>query len=123
MKNNKLIVYKENILVKIRNFIKRLMGKNKVSSDKEFNENQSISNITSNVFFENIQIKDNSEERKIKSLQIQYDNGEIDEDDLSEDDVNKIIKLYEEETEQLNQDTLQRKIHIQNMLKELKYNN
>ena len=59
----------------------------------------------------------------IKSLQIQYDNGEIDEDDLSEDDVNKIIKLYEEETEQLNQDTLQRKIHIQNMLKELKYNN
>ena len=91
--------------------------------DKEFNENQSISNITSNVFFENIQIKDNSEERKIKSLQIQYDNGEIDEDDLSEDDVNKIIKLYEEETEQLNQDTLQRKIHIQNMLKELKYNN
>ena len=58
MKNNKLIVYKENILVKIRNFIKRLMGKNKVSSDKEFNENQSISNITSNVFFENIQIKD-----------------------------------------------------------------
>lgn len=123
MKNNKLIVYKENILVKIRNFIKRLMGKNKVSSDKEFNENQSISNITSNVFFENIQIKDNSEERKIKSLYIQYDNGEIDEDDLSEDDVNKIIKVYEEETEQLNQDTLQRKIHIQNMLKELKYNN
>ena len=72
MKNNKLIVYKENILVKIRNFIKRLMGKNKVSSDKEFNENQSISNITSNVFFENIQIKDNSEERKIKSLQMMW---------------------------------------------------
>lgn len=123
MKNNKLIVYKENILVKIHNFIKRLMGKNKVSSDKEFNENKSISNIPSNVFLENIQIKDNSEKKRIKKLQLQYDNGEIDEDDLSEEDVNKIIKLYEEETEQLNQDTLRRKIHIQNMLKELKYNN
>ena len=94
MKNNKLIVYKESILVKIHNFIKRLMSKNKVSSNKEFNENQSISNIHSNVFFENIQIKDNAEERRIKKLQLQYDNGEIDEDDLSEEDVNKIIKLF-----------------------------
>ena len=51
---------------------------------------------------------------------MQYDNGEIDEEDISDEDIDKIIKMYENETEELNADTERRKIHIAQMLKELK---
>ena len=58
---------------------------------------------------------------RLKILQIQYDNGEIDEDDISDEDMDKLIEMYEKETEELNIDTERRKKHITQMLKELKY--
>ena len=64
-------------------------------------------------------MKDN-EDIRIQKLKEKYDNGEIDEDDLSESDIDKIISLYEKETEELNADTERRKNHIGQMLKELK---
>lgn len=71
-------------------------------------------------FIENIVIKENEEEKRLKSLQLQYDNGEIDEEEISDDDMKKLIALYKKETEELNADTEKRKIHIAYMLKELK---
>ena len=53
-------------------------------------------------------------------MQLQYDNGDIEEDDISEEDIEKICEMYEKETEELNADTEKRKIHIAYMLKELK---
>ena len=47
-------------------------------------------------------------------------NGEIDEVDISEEDVEKLCELYKKETEELNADTERRKNHIAQMLKELK---
>ena len=44
---------------------------------------------------------------------------EVDED-ISDEDIDKLIKMYEKETEELNADTEKRKIHIAQMLKELK---
>lgn len=71
-------------------------------------------------FLNRIQIKKSEDEIKIRKLQVLYDNGEIDEDELSEDEIEKLIDLYESETEKLNADTERRKVHIQNMLNELK---
>ena len=51
---------------------------------------------------------------------MQYDNGEIGEEDISEEDMDKLIIMYEQETEELNTDTERRKKHIAQMLKELK---
>lgn len=72
-------------------------------------------------FIENIVIKENEEEKRLKNLQIQYDNGEIDEEDISEEEIDKIIEMYEKETEKLNTETENIKIHISQMLKELKH--
>ena len=52
---------------------------------------------------------------------MQYDNGEIDEEDISDEDMNKLIEMYERETEELNDETEKIKIHISQMLKELKH--
>ena len=51
---------------------------------------------------------------------MQYDNGEIDEEDISDDDMDKLIEMYEKETEELNGETENIKIHIAKMLNELK---
>ena len=120
MQNNKLILYKENIFAKISNFFKNLFWCNKKDGTETINEVTSYNNQCKENFIENIVIKENEEEKRLKALQLQYDNGEIDEQDISEDDMDKLIEMYEKETEELNADTERRKNHIAQMLKELK---
>lgn len=120
MKSNKLISYKENIFTKISNFFKKLFFREKKSTIKDINETHIYSKQQKDYFIENIIIKENEEEKRLKSLRLQYDNGEIDEDDISEEDMDKLIEMYEKETEKLNVDTEIRKNHIAQMLKELK---
>ena len=73
-------------------------------------------------FIDNILIKEDEDEeqKRLKMLQLQYDNEEIDEEDISDEDIDKLCKLYEKETDELNADTERRKNHIAQMLKELK---
>lgn len=134
MENNNLIPNKRNIFAKIANFFKKIFFKKKeytIENNKEsiatnFQNKENIekkvnyNNYANNQFFENIVIKDNLEEKRLKELQRQYDNGEIDEEDISDEDMEKIIEMYEKETAKLNEDTEMRKIHISKMLKELK---
>ena len=120
MKNNKLIEYKENIFVKIRNFFKNFFPRKNISASKNIIEETITDNKNKVDFLENVKFKESEEELRLKKLQLLYDNGEIDEDDLSEEEIEKLVALYESETENLNNDTLRRKIHIEQMLKELK---
>ncbi len=121
MKNNKLIEYKNNIWNKISRFFKRIFSKRKQQEqciDSNLPKNSYLNR--EDDFLNRIQIKKSEDEIKIRKLQVLYDNGEIDEDELSEDEIEKLIDLYESETEKLNADTERRKVHIQNMLNELK---
>ena len=120
MKNNKLIPYKENIFTKISTFFKNLFLIKKEIALKDSNEKPIYDKEQKNSFIENIEIKETEEGKRLKTLKMQYDNGEIDEEDISDEDIDKIIKMYENETEELNADTERRKIHIAQMLKELK---
>jgi len=120
MMNNKLIPYKENIFTKILNFFKKILFRRKEYIVERVDE-KSIYNIQHKEnFVRNIVIKENEEEKRLKELQLQYDNGEIDEEDISEEDMDKLIEMYEKETEELNKETENIKIHISQMLKELK---
>ena len=120
MMNNKLIPYKESIFTKISNFFKKLFSRKKEYIEESADE-KSIYNIQQKEnFVENIVIKENEEEKRLKELQLQYDNGEIDEEDISDEDMDKLIEMYEKETEELNAETEKIKIHISQMLKELK---
>ena len=117
MKNNKLVPYKENIFTKISNFFKKIFfRKKKIDDEKNIYIKPSNED-----FIKNIVVKEDEEKRRLKNLQLQYDNGEIDEEDISSEDMDKLTKMYENETEMLNADTERRKNHISQMLKELKY--
>ena len=115
MKNNKLIVYKKNIFRKISEFFKKIFSKKEVLSKEVI-----ITNEKNNNFLENIKIKEDKEELRLLQLKQQYENGEIDEEEISDEDVNKLCELYKKETDKLNADTERRKNHIAQMLKELK---
>lgn len=115
-----LIKHKENIFNKIFNFIKKIFFNKKLNTEKNSSENAIIKEKDNEKFLNNIQIKENEEDRRLKKLKLQYDNGEIDEDDISDEDIDKLIALYKKETDELNKDTLKRKIHIEKMLKEIK---
>lgn len=120
MKNNKLITYKENIFTKISNFLKKIFFRKKKDITESIDEEPIYNNQYKENFIENIAIKEDEEEKRLKILQLQYDNGEIDEEDILEEEMDKLIKMYEKETEELNADTERRKNHIAQMLKELK---
>ena len=115
MKNNKLIVYKKNIFRKISEFFKKIFSKKEVLSKEVI-----ITNEKNNNFLENTQIKEDKEELRLLQLKQQYENGEIDEEEISDEDVDKLCELYKKETDKLNADTERRKNHIVQMLKELK---
>ena len=120
MKNNKLIAYKENVFTKILNFFKKIFFKEKNIVLQENSQLNIQNDQPKEYFIENITIKEDKEEKRLKILQLQYDNGEIDEEDISDEDMDKLIEMYEKETEKLNLDTERRKNHIAQMLKELK---
>ena len=115
MKNNKLIVYKKSIFRKISEFFKKIFSKKEVLPKEVI-----ITNEKDNAFLENIQIKEDKEELRLLQLKQQYENGEIDEEEISDEDVDKLCELYEKEADELNADTERRKNHIAQMLKELK---
>ena len=116
MKNNKLIIYKNSIFRKISDFFKKIFSKKEVVQ----NEDIIVNNDKNDSFIKNIQIKENKEELRLLQLKQQYENGEIDEEDMSDEDIDKLCKLYEKETDELNADSERRKNHIAQMLKELK---
>ena len=122
MRNNKLISYKENIFTKISNFFKKLLFRKKKFLDIEESDYEKVNynNQCKEHFIKNIMIEKNEEEIRLKKLQLQYDNGEIDEEDISDEDMDKLIEMYERETEKLNKETENIKIHISQMLKRLK---
>ena len=53
---------------------------------------------------------------EIRKLIQKYDVGEIDGDDLSDEEMDQMIMYYEHETDELNKDTRQRLEHIRDML-------
>ena len=139
MKEDKLIPYKENIFTKISQFFKKLFFRKKKENLNNIDEKLITDKNQNENFAENTVIKENEEIRRLKelrlqaeqrlkqlqiqeeirlkNLKLQYDNEEIDEEDISSEDMDKLIKMYENETEMLNADTERRKNHISQMLK------
>lgn len=123
MTKNELIPYKENIFTRISNFFKKLFFRKKEVRESESNENNIYKKQLKEDFIENIAIKENAEEKRLKELKHQYDNGEINEEDILEKDIDKLIEMYQKETRQIEADTEKIKTHIAQMLKELKQTN
>lgn len=111
---NSMIPYKEGIFNKIYKFFKKLFRKN-VEVKKEI-----VIPKETNSFKERIIIQEDKERKRLLELRDKWENGEIKVDDISDEDIDKIVKIYNEETKKIEEETQIIKQNISRMLKELK---
>ena len=71
-------------------------------------------------FKDDIIIKKSDEEIRILELQKQYKAGKILEEDMTEEDHEKLIELYKEQNKQLREEIMMKKNKIRKRLDELK---
>ena len=69
MKNNKLIKYKENVFTRIFNFFKKIFSKKKLSVNKEDVDETIKEEKNKSNFLEDIQIKEDKEEIRLKNIE------------------------------------------------------
>ena len=91
-------VHENGIFYKIKSFFKNLFNRNTTTNYDIVKEDKSIveSENTKNAFMESIKNIEN-EETKLLKLQEQYRSGEIKEEELSEEQVNSLCKLYDKQ--------------------------
>lgn len=99
-----LDVNKNGIFYKIKSFFIKLFHKNQVAIEVNIIESNIQNTIedknTKNLFMESIRNIEN-EETKLLKLQKQYRNGEIKEEELTEEQVNSLCVLYDKQIENL----------------------
>ena len=111
---NSMIPYKEGIFNKIYKFFKKLFRKN-VEVKKEI-----VIPKEKNSFKERIIIQEDKERKRLLELRDKWENGEIKADDISDEEIDKIVEIYNEETKKIEEETEIIKRNISKMLKELK---
>lgn len=73
-----------------------------------------------NKFKQKIKIEQDKEQLRILKLQEDYKNGLIEEDEISKEDYEKLLDLYDEQNKKINEEIERDKIQIRKMLEELK---
>ena len=108
--NNEMIQYKQTIFSKLKRFLKKIFFKeeNKMGENElKYKEN----------FLKNFIVKENEEEKRLKELKKLYDNKELAEEKISNEDIDKLIEMYDKEIEELRSNTEMRKNRIEQILK------
>ena len=120
MENKEIIEVKQGIFQKLKQLIKKLFFKkeNKIKVNASVEKEDKKKN-----FIENIKNEETEERQRIIALKYQYDNEIIDEEDIYNEDIDKLIELYKEETKLLNEDSEMRRKNIMEMIKHSKNNN
>ena len=104
------------IFNKIRNFFRSLFCRELLVQEKQ----DIVSEKYNNNFKETVQIKQDEEELRILKLQQEFKNSNIEEEEISEDDYSKLIRLYDEQNEKLRQEIEKYKIETYKILQEIK---
>lgn len=92
------------------------VDKNKQLDESKENVNEIVDvKIDVPDFKENLYVEEDGERLKIINLQQQYKEGKIKQEDLTEEDIDKLIALYDEQIEKVKQEIEEKKIKIENM--------
>ena len=90
--SNELTVVKENILDKIKNFFKKLFSK---KEEEKIEETVNVKK--ENDFINSVKIEEDNEEKRLLKLQSLIAEDVINEDELPEEDVKALHKLYDKQ--------------------------
>lgn len=135
MSNTQLTPYKENIFTKIINFFKSLFRKKQYAEKEEniantIQEEPFSNNFRNSILYQQEKQENKSEystnetreqeKQRIMSLKTKYDNGEISIKEISDNDMEMLIKLYNAESEVLSESIERKTQRIINALNKLK---
>lgn len=119
MSNHSLMLVNENIFTKIKNYLKKLFKQQIIKDCKIENTDNILENqeeIKDSIFVQSIKIEE-TEEQKLLQLQKLIREKKITENDLSEEEKNKLRKLYNSQIEDLRKSILQKR----NKIMKIKY--
>lgn len=119
MSNHSLMPVNENIFTKIKNYLKKLFKQQIIKDCKIENTDNILENqeeIKDSIFVQSIKIEE-TEEQKLLQLQKLIREKKITENDLSEEEKNKLRKLYNSQIEDLRKSILQKR----NKIMKIKY--
>ena len=108
--NKELIQYHQTIFSKIKTLFKEFFFRNREKVKVEEVKNKDS-------FLENIMINESTEEKRIRKLKKLYDDREVKEKDITNEDIDKLIEMYDKEIEELRADTEKRKNNIERIIK------
>ena len=104
MNNKSLIVAENGLMYKIKLFFNKLLKKsNKGKHDIDINKTTECFSNKSN-FKNDIKVEPDVEREQLLKLQKDYESGIIKEENMTEEQVNKIEKLYREQISKLRDD-------------------
>ena len=109
-KEKSLIQVNENsIFYKIKTFFKNLFHKNDINNITNIQENNDVKIENQKSTFMNEIQKIENEETKLLKLQKQYRDGEIQEKDLTQEQINSLCSLYDMQIDKLKKSNEKRK--------------
>ena len=122
-KERRITVYKSNnIIEKIRSFFTKIFHKSKYKDNNLTNFTEQENPYNNNNFKEQMVIKEDEEKLRLLKLQKDYENGLIEEENISQEDYQKLLDLYDEQNEKISKEIEKDRIEIKNMLQQLKKN-
>ena len=117
----RITIYKSNnIIEKIKNFFRKIFHKEKFKNNN-FTEQEVITHNKNN-FKEQLVIKEDKEKLRLLKIQKDYESGIIEEEEISQEDYQKLLDLYDEQNEKISEEIERDRIEIKNMLQKLKKN-
>ena len=100
--NNQIVEKKESLFTKIKKFIRKILNKDNINDSEEKVKNDSTVNIErANNFVDEVKIENNQEMERLLKLQEEFREGKITQGDLSDEDIDKLGKLYDEQIEKI----------------------
>lgn len=96
MKKEDEMISTNGVMYKIKKFFKNLFKKKEVVEEKKEEEKQETS------FDETIAIKKDEERERLLELQKRFREGKLNPEDVTEEDIDKLTELYNEQIEALN---------------------
>lgn len=104
MKKDKEIIKTDGILYKISRFFKNLFGKNKTNIEtiEEVSIEGNTEEAKVETFEEYISIKKDEDYERLLELQQKFKEGKLHPEDVTEEEIDKLTSLYNEQIEELN---------------------
>ncbi len=120
--SKEMIEYKENFISKVKRFFKNLFGRKQKEKETEKlnSKKENLASRNGSYFKESVVVRQGDEELKIASLQRDYKQGRILEEDMTDEEHRELIRLYKKQNQELKEKIDAKKKAIKKKIEDLK---